>query len=275
MRLSFASATLLALVVCAVIAVAAPAGAESWTSAPTDISKEGHRVDSLFITVGIMLVVLFVILTAILAISMIAHRSNSKYEAHYHTGEARKDLAIAFTISAIIFFVVDGTLLVNSFEDINQAFWNYPDDSPELTRVQIMPQQWAWRFRLPGDDGEFNTEDDIVSFNDLRVPQGKPVLAQLQSRDVIHSFFVPNVRLKQDANPGAVTKMTFTPVEAGTYEVVCAEMCGIAHYKMRAEMTVLAQDDYDAWHAEASHWAKASFDPDDPEAQWGWDWKAY
>jgi cytochrome c oxidase subunit 2 len=268
---------LTALVVLVLLNICAPVAhalGPDWAQAPVDISLEGHRVDSLFGIVGVMLLVLFVILTAVLAIAMVAHRDGSKHHVHYHTGEARKDLTIAFTISAIIFFVVDGTLLVNSFEDLNEAYWNYPATSPDLTRVQIMPQQWAWRFRLPGSDGQFNTEDDIVTLNELRLPQGKQVLAQLQSRDVIHSFFLPNVRQKVDANPGSVSKMTFTPLRAGSYEVVCAEMCGIAHYKMRAEMKVMPQEEFDAWHAEASLWAGASFDPEDTDALWGWDWEA-
>jgi cytochrome c oxidase subunit 2 len=252
--------------------LAALAGPLDWSKPPVDISADGHRIDSLFYTVTWMLLVLFLILTAVLVISMVAHRSNSKHHVHYHIGEAPRDLMIATTISAVIFFGVDGTLLVNSYQDIKQAFWNYPADSPELTRVQIMPQQWAWRFRLPGDDNEFNTQDDIVTTNDLRVPAGKRVLAQLQSRDVIHSFFLPNVRQKQDANPGAVTKMTFQPNTPGTYEVVCAEMCGLAHYKMRAEMTVMEPAEYAVWHAEASRWAMASFDAEDADAQWGWTW---
>jgi len=274
MRLRFSLLVASFALVCAIWPSGVLAGPLDWSKPPVDISADGHRVDSLFYTVTVMLLVLFAILTAILVISMVAHRQGSKHHVHYHLGDAPRDLTIAALISATIFFGVDGTLLVNSYQDITQAFWNYPADSPELVRVQIMPQQWAWRFRLPGNDNQFNTADDIVTVNDLHLPAGKQVLAQLKSRDVIHSFFLPNVRQKQDANPGAVTKMTFTPVETGTYEVVCAEMCGLAHYKMRAEMTVLGPEEYAAWHDEASIWAEASYDAEDLDAQWGWDWGA-
>ncbi len=240
---------------------------------PVDISKEGHRVDSLFYVTTIMLLVLFAILSYVLVVSSIRHRGKSSHHVHFHRGHATRDLTIAAVISASIFFVVDGNLLYNSYEDINDAFWNYPTEG-DLTRVQIMPQQWAWRFRLPGNDGQFNTADDIVTLNDLRIPVDKQVIAQMQSADVIHSFFLPNVRQKIDANPGSVTKMTFTPLQTGDFEVVCAEMCGLNHYKMRAEMKVLSTADYARWHEEASFWALSGFDEEDAEAHWGWDWEA-
>lgn len=241
---------------------------------PTDISVEGHRADSLFYSTTVLLLILFVILVILLFVPAFLHREGSKHKVHYHPGNAPRDLTIATLISATIFFVVDGNLLYNSYVDIKEVWWNYREGEPGITRVQIMPQQWAWRFRLPGNDGEFNTADDIVTFNELHVPKDTRVAAQLKSRDVIHSFFLPNVRQKQDANPGAVTRMTFTPTQAGTYEVVCAEMCGIAHYKMRAEMMVHDAADFAVWHEEASRWAAASYDPDDAEAQWGWEWEA-
>jgi cytochrome c oxidase subunit 2 len=263
---------LLAVVTAIALVPALGQAAPDWATPPPDISADGHRVDSLFYATTVMLLVLFCILTFVLLVSATRHRSASRHEVHFHRGHATRDLLLAGGISATIFFVVDGNLLYNSYHDLREVFWNYPADSPQITRVQIMPQQWAWRFRLPGEDGKFNTPDDIVTLNDLRVPVGKRVLAQLMSRDVIHSFFLPNVRQKQDANPGAVTRMTFLPVKTGTYEVVCAEMCGLNHYKMRAEMTVMSEEDYARWLDEATVWAKAGYDPDDEDAHWGWDW---
>jgi cytochrome c oxidase subunit 2 len=244
-----------------------------WMKPAPDISLDGHRVDSLFYTVTIMLAVLFLILCFLLFWPMLAHRTGSRHQVNYHhQGGHVRDLLIAAAISAAIFFVVDGTLLVHSYYDLKQAFWNFTDGS-EVFRVEIMPQQWAWNIRYAGADGQFNTGDDIITLNDLHLPVGRRVLVQLKAKDVIHSFFLPNVRTKQDANPGRVTRYTFTPVKTGSYEIVCAEMCGLEHYKMRGTMTIEAQEDFERWYAEAARFAVASFDPTDAEALWGWEWE--
>ena len=89
---------------------------------------------------------------------------------------------------------------------------------------------------------------------------------------LIHSFYVPNLRLKQDANPGAVTRMWFTARIPGLYEIACSQMCGWAHYKMRGELTVLNDKDFDSWYKEAQGDATRRFDPADKEQMWGWEW---
>ena len=114
-----------------------------------------------------------------------------------------------------------------------------------------MPQQWAWNFRYAGPDGMFNTKDDIVTFNELRVPAGHPVMLNLKAKDVIHSFYLPNFRLKQDANPGAITRSWFKALKTGNYEIACSQMCGWAHYKMKGDLIVLADADYARWMKEA------------------------
>jgi cytochrome c oxidase subunit II len=100
-------------------------------------------------------------------------------------------------------------------------------------------------------------EDDVVSQGELVVPVGKPVLLDLRSVDVIHSFFLPHLRVKQDALPGKPTPVWFHPTKIGSYEIACAELCGNLHTTMKATMRVVSQADYDAYVAEKSG-AKAS-----------------
>src|SRR5207247_1982597 len=91
-------------------------------------------------------------------------------------------------------------------------------------------------------------KDDVVSVGVMHVPIGKPVRVVLRSKDVIHSFFLPNFRMKQDAVPGMGIEVWFTPTVAGPYEVACAELCGIAHYRMKAALVVEpSQEAFDQW----------------------------
>ena len=91
-----------------------------------------------------------------------------------------------------------------TLQDINKVFWNFDEveQRPDAVRIEVNAHQWAWDARYAGPDGKFNTKDDIVTLNDIRVPVDTPVLLQLASTDVIHSFYLPNFRVKQDAVPG-------------------------------------------------------------------------
>src|SRR5581483_9476179 len=98
------------------------------------------------------------------------------------------------------------------------------------------------------------------------------VLLELTSADVIHDFYLPNFRLKQDVIPGRVTRLTFTAKEIGEFEIACSQFCGVNHYKMRGLLRVLSLDDYRRWASLASANARAAFDPQDAPAHWGWPW---
>ena len=96
-------------------------------------------------------------------------------------------------------------------------------------RVEVNAHQWAWDVRYAGPDGKFNTQDDIVTLNDMRVPVGVPVVLQLASSDVMHSFSLPNFRVKQDAVPGH-DQPHLVPGQArpGEFDIACAQHCGVA-----------------------------------------------
>ena len=136
--------------------------------------------------------------------------------------------------------------------------------------IEVTGQQFAWNFRLPGKDGVFGrtdpklvdpgslnfigldksdaaaADDVVLPQNQLYLPEGQPVKLRLKSLDVIHSFFLPNFRVKQDAMPGIATEIWFVPKVAGKYEIACAEHCGLGHYRMRGEVHVVAPDGFDA-----------------------------
>jgi cytochrome c oxidase subunit 2 len=117
--------------------------------------------------------------------------------------------------------------------------------------VAITGRQYMWLFGYPGADGKLGTDDDVVT-NELHVPVGKSVRFELEAADVLHNFYVRELRLKQDAVPGRRISGWFDTNRTGTFEVACAEICGKGHTNMRAVMVVQEQAEFDAWLAEQS-----------------------
>lgn len=148
--------------------------------------------------------------------------------------------------------------------------WNQFITVPEdATDVEIVGQQWLWSFRLPGKDGKLGTtdvrnispdnplglnrddpaaqDDVVIEGGELRLPIGKPVKALLRSVDVLHDFYVPELRAKMDMVPGQVSYVWFTPTRTGTFEILCAELCGVGHPQMRGTLMVQEESEYQAW----------------------------
>lgn len=150
-----------------------------------------------------------------------------------------------------------------------------PQDAIE---IRITAEQFAWNVHYPGVDGRFGPtdpsrisaadplgvdrshpdgKDDIVLINVLQVPRGRAVVARLDARDVIHSFTLPQMRVKQDVVPGLPVSVWFTPISEGQWEIVCSQLCGLGHYRMRGQFAVLAPEAWDAWIREESALAAA------------------
>jgi len=122
--------------------------------------------------------------------------------------------------------------------------------------AEVLAGQFEWRVTYPGDDGAFGTRDDVHVLNNFHIPRGEPIVISLRSRDVLHSFFLPNFRLKQDAVPGMSIPVWFQgrafgdneKVETREYDLICAELCGWGHYKMKGQLTVhKTRDDFNEW----------------------------
>jgi cytochrome c oxidase subunit 2 len=239
---------------------------------PHDASLNGWRIDALINETSVFVILLFLIMVAWMVWAVVRH--NESHQARFDHGTSRRSIAVALGIALAIFFVVDGHLFVNSVLAWKNIFGNfaYAEGQPQAVRIEINAHQWAWVARYAGPDGKFNTPDDIVSFDDIVVPQGSPVIFQLVSTDVIHSINVPNMRAKIDVVPGMVNRLWFVPKESGEFDIACAQHCGANHYKMKGKLTVLPRADWEKWAAEASANSAAGYDPDDQEAHWGWDW---
>jgi cytochrome c oxidase subunit 2 len=111
----------------------------------------------------------------------------------------------------------------------------------------VTAKQFNWEMLYPGPDGQFGTADDLLLDNELHVPVNKVVRVTLKSKDVIHSFFLPHVRLKQDAVPGREIEAWFEATKLGRYEIPCAELCGFGHSGMKGWLTVHPPDEYQKW----------------------------
>ncbi|MEN8184778.1 MAG: cytochrome C oxidase subunit II, partial [Myxococcota bacterium] len=115
--------------------------------------------------------------------------------------------------------------------------------------VGIRGEQWAWRFSYPGEDGMLGTPDDVESLAEMHVPLDRSIRFELTAKDVLHSLWVPELRLKQDAVPGRTIRGWFRPIREGRFEVICAEICGFAHTMMKGTLTVESPEAYRAWLA--------------------------
>ena len=145
-------------------------------------------------------------------------------------------------------------------------FVNVPKDATEL---EVVGQQWQWSFRLPGKDGRLggsdvrnisaenplglhaqdprSQDDVVVEGGEIHLPLGKPVKVVLRAVDVLHDFYVPEIRAKMDSIPGMITYFWFTPTRTGRFDILCAELCGVGHAVMRGTFVIDSEADYTAW----------------------------
>jgi cytochrome c oxidase subunit 2 len=240
---------------------------------PIDASAEGHRIDFLIgITNGIT-ALLFLVMTGWLLIAGLKH--NEKHTASYDHGTSKRSMFIALGMAGSVFVIVDGNLFVNSTMDLETVYHNFEEaeKDPASIKIEVNGHQWAWDLRYAGPDGKFNTKDDIVRLNDMRIPVDTPIILEVASTDVIHAFNLPNMRTKVDAVPGQVNKIWFKAKMTGEFDIGCAQHCGTNHYKMKGLLTVLSKEEYAKWAKETSAIGERSFDEKDEAAHWGWDWK--
>jgi cytochrome c oxidase subunit 2 len=241
---------------------------------PHDASVNGHLVDGIFRYIFVATSVCFVVMVVVLLAAVIFHRAG-RGVAHYTHGKNQVSYVLTALVAAAIFLAVDVVAMRRSASDLRQHFWRFPDGDPTALRVEVTAQQWAWTFRYAGADGRFDTADDVVTLNELHVPVATPVYLKLRSKDVVHSFYLPNFRTKIDAVPGNTTRLWFEAREPGKFEIACAQHCGVSHYKMRAELLATGAGEFERWLARAATDSSLRRDTGPPAAVSeadGWDW---
>jgi cytochrome c oxidase subunit 2 len=230
------SVSLLLIFVIAVPIVASGGQSGLWMWLTPSITPEGQSIGTLFYWVLWLCGVLFVGIHAIMIYFAIAYRKgnrDSTPHTHGHLG-----VEVTWTIIPTLIMVFLGIYTFNVYASVIDP----PEDPLE---VNVIAQQFAWTFKYP--------EQDITLSNRLVLPSQKGIQFQIESKDVIHSFYVPSFRMKQDAVPGLTTIMNISKItKTGEYSVKCTQLCGVGHYRMNAKLYVIPSKKFDTWLAKSN-----------------------
>jgi cytochrome c oxidase subunit 2 len=223
----------------------------SWLLPPGASTFVGE-IDWLYNTILVITGIAFVAVEAALVVFLVRYRRRPGRRATYTHGSTRAEIVWTSITSIVVVWI--GLASAGGWHRI-KAHDAAPAGSYPLL---ITAKQFEWHVTYPGKDGKIGTPDDFTVRSQLHVAVNRPVAATLASEDVIHSFFVAPWRIKQDAVPGMHIPVWFQPTQVGSFELGCAELCGLGHYRMRAVVTVHTQQDYDRWVAERASAATAS-----------------
>ena len=230
---------------------------------PIQASEHAHEIDEMIILIHWLMAVLFVGWGAFYVYTLIRFRASANPKADYTGVTSHTSSYLEIGVA-----VIEAVLLIGFAVP---AWAHRVNDIPpeeEATVVNVIGKQFEWISHYPGEDGRWgrrdislitptntigldrgdpNGADDIVSINQLNLPVNKPVIVNLTSQDVIHSFGIAEMRVKQDAVPGLQIPVWWVPNQVGNWEVNCSQLCGLGHYRMRGFVTIMEQDEYDAW----------------------------
>lgn len=235
----------------------------------TPLASNWSSIDNALTITMWICAVAFVALNLFLAYTLFRYRHREGHRAHYEPENTRLEKRLTFwTAIGIAGMLAPGLLAWNRFVTV-------PKDA---AIVEATGQQWQWSFRFPGPDGVLGTsdvrhitpdnpfglnpqdpygrDDRLIEGNELHLPLNKPVKMLLRSKDVLHDFYVPEFRARMDLVPGIITYFWLTPTRPGTYEVLCAELCGVGHYMMRGTVIVEPEPAFRAWLAKQPTYAQ-------------------
>jgi cytochrome c oxidase subunit 2 len=222
----------------------------------------------------------FVIVNAFMAYAIWKFRYRREARAHYEPENKKLEWwLLGITTVGVAAMLAPGLFVWAKFVEV----------PPEAAQVEALGQQWHWMYRFPGKDGKLGTvdaklvsdgnpfgmnpkdpsgADDILIANpELHLPVNKPVKVLLRSKDVLHNFSIAQIRVKMDLVPGLVTYVWFTPTRTGDFDLLCEELCGIAHFAMRGRMIVEEQAKFDEWLAKQPTYAQTvAFKGGNPDA---------
>jgi len=254
-----------ALIIWVITAVSVWMLMDANSSMPATISEMARQINAQFFFTLVVTGVVFVLAQGLLGLFIFKYRDRPGKRASYVHGNHMIEVG-----GAIVIGVVFVSLAVAA-----QRVWSalhLTDGPANQVVVEITGEQFAWTMRYPGSDGQFGEtapelydamnnpigikpddragQDDIVVLNELVVPVNRPVQLMLGSKDVLHGFFMPQLWIKQDTVPGMRIPLRFTADQTGDYEIACAELCGLGHYRMKGILRVMEESDYQTWLAE-------------------------
>ncbi len=229
-----------------------------WQATPA--ASNWGSIDQTLLITAVITGLFFVAISLFVAIALIRFRHRSGQKAAYQPENRRlESWLIGITTVGIVAMLAPGLVVYDDFVRV-------PDDAMP---VEVVGQQWQWAYRFPGDDGKLGRsgigwvspenplgldpedadgrDDRVVRASELHLPLGRPVKVLLRSKDVLHNFYVPQIRSKMDMVPGMVTYFWFEPTVAGNFEILCAEFCGVGHYNMRGKLVIEPEEAFAAW----------------------------
>lgn len=224
---------------------------------PENISTFGGEIDSLTTTITWITGVVLVIAEALLIYAIVRFRQRGKSKATYVLGNKWsqvKWVIVPVLAVVVLDFYID-TRTSHAWESIKGSV-----PKADMT-IRITGQQFAWIFTQPGKDKLLGTPDDYTQANELHVPIDTTIVFELEAKDVLHSFWVPTMRLKQDAIPGRTIRGWFRVTKTGTYDIACAEICGVGHTAMRASLIVHTKEEFERDWAAGAQAAPIAGDP--------------
>ncbi len=230
---------------------------------PPNASEHGYQIDHILEFSHWFMASLFVGWSLYFIYVLFRFRKGRQPVADHHG--VKSGISTHLEFSAVL---IEAVLLIGFAIPLWAKRVNQFPEGKDVILVHATGQQFSWNFHLPGPDGQFGrrdaslvtnsnqigldpsdpaSRDDIVVLGELHVPVNKPVIIELSSKDVIHNFALPSMRIAQDAIPGSLIPMWFKPIKTGTYEVVCGQLCGLGHYGMKGTLVVDSPEDYQAW----------------------------
>jgi cytochrome c oxidase subunit 2 len=235
---------------------------------PPDYSAHGSALDQLNANVHWLMFILFVGWGLLFAFILLRFRAGKQPRANYH---GTKSHLSTWAEGGVL--IVEVVLLVGFSIPLWARWTSSLDPEANPLEIRVVAEQFAWNVHYPGADGVFgktdvklvtsanplgidpsdpNARDDIATLNQLHLEVNRPVVIRITSKDVIHSFFLPYMRVKQDATPGMVVPVHFTPVKTSgkeTWEIACAQLCGLGHYRMKGQYQVHTKEEFNQWLA--------------------------
>jgi cytochrome c oxidase subunit II len=233
----------------------------SWGWFPPAITDFGNEIDAQFHRTLVITGIVFVLAQLGLALVVVRSRDRGQKVSFF---EGNSTMEFVWTLATVIMFVGLGLYGEHAWAEAH-----FQGAAAGALQVEVTGQQFVWNFRYAGPDGKFGdtkpelvsassgnplgldprdaaSKDDVVS-PVMYVPVGREIELLIRTQDVTHSFYLRELRLKQDAVPGMVIHMHFNATVPGQYELACAELCGLGHYKMRSFVYVVSQQEYDKW----------------------------
>lgn len=230
---------------------------------PPNASEHGYQIDHIIEFCHWFMGALFVGWSAYFIYVLIRFRKG-RHPAADHEG-VKNAISTHLEFSVVL---IEAVLLIAFAVPLWAKRVNEFPQTKDAILVHAIGQQFNWNFHLPGPDGQFGrrdlylvtnsnplgldstdpvAKDDIVVIGELHLPVDRPVIMEVSSKDVIHNFALPNMRIAQDAIPGQVVPMWFKPIKPGSYEIVCGQLCGLGHYGMKGMVVVDSPAEYQAW----------------------------